>query len=102
MREVEHALELTAAPDPAGLREALGRHGGPSRGWGATAGVYDEETVSCLRPFARRRFRTRRPFFVAMRTRKPCVRSRRRRFGWKVTLIVGSSGRERIKAEKLR
>jgi hypothetical protein len=27
---------------------------------------------------------------VAMRTRNPCVRLRRRRFGWKVTLIVGS------------
>jgi hypothetical protein len=25
-----------------------------------------------------------------MRTRNPCVRLRRRRFGWKVTLIVGS------------
>jgi hypothetical protein len=27
---------------------------------------------------------------VAMRTRNPWVRLRRRRFGWNVTLIVGS------------
>lgn len=52
--------------------------------------IYEEETVRRLRPFARRRLSTRRPFFVAMRTRNPCVRLRRRRFGWKVTLIVGS------------
>ena len=53
-----------------------------------------------LRPLARRRFNTWRPFLVAMRTRNPCVRLRRRRFGWNVTLIVGyplqriGSGRE--------
>ena len=52
--------------------------------------VYEEETVRRLRPFARRRLSTWRPFFVAIRTRNPCVRFRRRRFGWNVTLIVGS------------
>src|SRR5690349_15378753 len=41
----------------------------------------DAETVSRFRPFARRRLRTRHPFFVLMRTRKPCVRLRWRRFG---------------------
>ena len=47
----------------------------------------DEETVSRLRPFARRRFKTIRPFFVLIRTRKPCVRRRRRRLGWYVRFI---------------
>jgi hypothetical protein len=43
--------------------------------------LYSELTVRRFRPFARRRFRTRRPFFVLIRTRNPCVRTRRRRFG---------------------
>jgi hypothetical protein len=34
-----------------------------------------------LRPLARRRLRTVRPFLVDMRTRNPCVRARRRVFG---------------------
>jgi hypothetical protein len=38
-------------------------------------------TLSRLRPFARRRFSTSRPFLVAMRTRNPCVRARRRVLG---------------------
>lgn len=42
----------------------------------------DDETVNLLRPFARRRLSTIRPFFVFMRTRKPWVRRRRRRLGW--------------------
>ena len=32
--------------------------------------------VNLARPLARRRLRTRRPAFVAMRARKPCVRAR--------------------------
>src|SRR5690606_2333124 len=40
-----------------------------------------EETVRRLRPLARRRLSTRRPFFVDIRTRNPCVRRRRRLFG---------------------
>jgi len=48
---------------------------------------YDSElTVSRLRPLARRRFNTRRPFLVLIRTRKPWVRLRWRRFGWNVLL----------------
>jgi len=39
------------------------------------------ETVRRLRPLARRRFRTRRPFLVLMRSRKPCVLRRRLRLG---------------------
>jgi hypothetical protein len=42
---------------------------------------YSLLTVRRFRPFARRRFRTRRPFFVLIRTRNPCVRARRRVFG---------------------
>jgi hypothetical protein len=38
-------------------------------------------TVSFLRPCARRRERTARPFFVSMRERNPCVLARRRLFG---------------------
>jgi len=43
-----------------------------------------ELTVSFLRPRARRRARTARPFFVSMRERKPCVFARWRLLGWKV------------------
>jgi hypothetical protein len=43
-------------------------------------------TVSFLRPLARRRLRTIRPFFVDILTRKPCVFARRRVLGWKVRL----------------
>jgi hypothetical protein len=42
------------------------------------------ETVRRLRPFARRRFSTCWPSLVRMRTRNPCVRLRRRLFGWNV------------------
>jgi hypothetical protein len=37
---------------------------------------YSLLTVNFLRPLARRRFSTRRPFFVLMRTRNPCVFAR--------------------------
>jgi hypothetical protein len=43
--------------------------------------LYSLLTVKRLRPFARRRFRTRRPFLVLIRTRNPCVRLRWRLFG---------------------
>ena len=42
---------------------------------------YSLLTVSFLRPLARRRFSTRRPFFVLMRTRNPCVFARWRVLG---------------------
>ena len=50
--------------------------------------VYDEETVKRFRPLARRRFRTSRPFLVLILTRNPCVRRRRRRFGWNVRFMI--------------
>ena len=45
---------------------------------------YSLLTVSRLRPFARRRFSTSRPFLVLIRTRNPCVFLRCRVFGWNV------------------
>ena len=41
-----------------------------------------------LRPFARRRASNRRPLFVAMRARKPCVRARCKLLGLKVRFIA--------------
>ena len=46
------------------------------------------ETVSCLRPFLRRAERTRRPFLVCIRRRKPCLLMRLRLWGWNVLFIV--------------
>ena len=40
-----------------------------------------------LGPFFRRRARTLRPFLVAMRSKKPCTRLRRRLCGWYVRFI---------------
>jgi hypothetical protein len=69
------AFEIRPPPDALGPGQAL-RH--PS-----------SATVSRFRPFARRRFRTIRPFFVVIRTRKPCVFFRRRVFGWNVRFPLG-------------
>ena len=43
--------------------------------------IHSDDTVRRFRPLARRRFNTRRPFLVFIRTRKPCVRRRRRVLG---------------------
>jgi hypothetical protein len=48
---------------------------------GTESQSYSLLTVRRLRPFARRRFSTRRPFFVLMRTRNPCVLARWRVLG---------------------
>ena len=73
-------LEIGAAPNT-----FVGAQGRPAaRGLGH---VRRQETVRRFRPFARRRFNTRRPFFVLMRSRKPWVLRRRLRFGWKVRFI---------------
>jgi hypothetical protein len=45
-----------------------------------------------LRPFWRRRFSTRRPPLLRIRTRKPWVRRLLRLFGWKVRFISGGFG----------
>ena len=46
------------------------------------------ETVNFLRPLARRLANTRRPFFVAILSRKPCLFTRRRLCGWNVLFIA--------------
>jgi hypothetical protein len=57
--------------------------------FGDEAAYFDAaETVSLLRPFARRRLRTLRPFFVDMRLRKPWSASFLRFDGWNVLFIV--------------
>ncbi len=43
--------------------------------------IHSDDTVRRFRPLARRRLSTRRPFLVFIRTRKPCVRRRRRLLG---------------------
>ena len=49
---------------------------------------FSSETVSFLRPRARREASTRRPFFVAILSRKPCLFTRRRLCGWNVLFIL--------------
>ena len=61
------ALEFRPTADPLVRPESLSGH--------------SSATVSRLRPFARRRLSTIRPFFVDIRTRKPWVFFRRRVFG---------------------
>jgi hypothetical protein len=76
---VVNILVLGSFPDTLGTAEArLGHESDFS--------TYSLLTVNRFRPLARRRLRTRRPFLVAMRTRKPCALRRRRVFGWNVRL----------------
>jgi hypothetical protein len=70
----ECLLEIGATAHSPGSGETLGLHCGRP----APAGCVEmcsryagDDTVSRLRPLARRRFNTSRPFFVLMRTRKP-------------------------------
>ncbi len=56
-----HLPEFGAAANPLGRTESH------------TESCYSLLTVSRLRPFARRRLRTSRPFLVLIRTRNPCV-----------------------------
>lgn len=88
---VEDPLELDPPSHTLRFAERVRRHCRQPR--------QDEETVSRLRPFARRRFSTSRPFFVAIRVRKPCVFLRRRRLGWKVRFMFGGP---LIRTEKAR
>ena len=46
------------------------------------------DTVNFLRPLARREANTRRPFFVAILSRKPCLFTRLLLCGWNVLFIV--------------
>jgi hypothetical protein len=72
-------LKLAVTPDSFGWPKLLGW-----LGVHASADVsarYSLLTVRRFRPLARRRFSTRRPFLVLMRTRNPWVRFRCRVFG---------------------
>jgi len=73
--EVCGAVEFLAGPQPVtpGRKVTLQRR---------------SVTARRLRPFARRRFRIWRPFFVAMRARKPCVRLRLILLGWYVRFVA--------------
>ena len=50
--------------------------------------LYSSETVNFARPFARRAANTRRPFFVAILSRKPCLFFLFLLEGWNVLFIV--------------
>ena len=50
--------------------------------------LYSSETVSFARPFARRAANTRRPFLVAILSRKPCLFFLFLLEGWNVLFIV--------------
>jgi hypothetical protein len=64
-----------------------------SRDWRAIVTARENgQTARRLRPFARRRARTRRPPLVAMRARKPWTRLRCRLLGLNVRFIFGSGG----------
>ena len=76
-------LEVGSATDAIGGGQRLSAHAGSP--WNLRA-YPSSATVSRLRPLARRRLRTIRPFLVDILTRKPCVFLRRRVFGWKVRL----------------
>jgi hypothetical protein len=66
----EAAANVGRAGEAMGSRQA--------RRWRQEPPCFDgSETVSCLRPFFRRRERTARPHRVAMRARKPCLLIRR-------------------------
>jgi hypothetical protein len=51
-----------------------------------------DQALSRSRPLCLRAARTARPARVRMRSRKPCVRARRRLFGWNVRLLTGAPG----------
>ena len=88
---LQDAVVVPAVEDPVGPPETAGlrrsvtrsscRHPHPP--------YLDEiETAMRLRPLARRALRTARPPLVFIRSRKPCVRRRLIRLGWKVRFMT--------------
>ncbi len=55
---------------------------------GTGEGVFPDHALRRLRPLARRRLITLRPPGVAMRALNPCLRLRRRLFGWNVRFMA--------------
>ena len=53
-----------------------------------------DQALSRSRPLCLRAARTARPARVRMRSRKPCVRARRRLFGWNVRLLTGTPDKD--------
>ena len=72
-------LDKRARSPPGGA----GREVGPA----ISSGSALRQTERRCRPLRRRRASTARPAFDRILTRKPCVRLRRRRFGWNVLFI---------------
>lgn len=50
---------------------------------------HESQALSCFRPLRRRFLTIVRPARVRMRVRNPCLRARRRMFGWKVRFMRG-------------
>ena len=65
-------------------RRSLSRRGSDSPRVDAAGGADIDYAERRLRPLRRRRLRMARPCRVRMRARKPCLRFRRRLFGWNV------------------
>jgi hypothetical protein len=59
-----------------------------------------DQALSRSRPLCLRAARTARPALVRMRSRKPCVRARRRLFGWNVRLLTGAPGEGVVTARR--
>lgn len=71
----------------------MGKHKAEIGGFAQTSCFWEGKhptayALSRLRPFARRRLNTLRPFLVAMRARNPWVRLRFKLLGWKVLFIT--------------
>ena len=82
---LEHVVEARRMQQAQLPREVLlvfARRMGGKRGDRDLPGDRRRQTVSRARPFARRRFSTRRPARVAMRARNPWVRTRFSLLGW--------------------
>jgi hypothetical protein len=75
---IVHLAKVRPPLDPLPAAQSRSRGGRPTR---VPDVRHSDDTVKRFRPLARRRFSTRRPFLDFMRTRKPCVRRRRRLLG---------------------
>ena len=78
LRSLANALH---GPETSVLTHKGDQSGGVVRRREPASGAYAPLTVRRFLPLARRRFNTRRPFFVLIRTRNPCAFRRLRTFG---------------------
>jgi hypothetical protein len=85
LRGGKHLAILAGAGKPKGPGKGL------IRGCGQLgASLCAVQGAKRTRPFARRALKTRLPFLVALRARKPCVLARLRRLGWKVRFMIAA------------